>query len=109
MGEKNTVKSGIPAQKIPYAELEKMAIQLSQQNKEMYSQLQSMENGLAIKRLEFLFKVVKYKEAFTSDFVTTCIQEIEASLSMPEETTSEEVVCCDHTSTDESYSEPDIA
>lgn len=85
-------------EKLSYEDLNKACIQLSQQNKQMdeyiqkmRAQMQQMVMDLQTKRLDYLFKVLELSakngwEMFHNDFVIKCAQEIEESLTIPEET-----------------------
>jgi hypothetical protein len=64
--------------KLTYAELENIANNL-------YARLQSVEMSNMFKRLDYLFKVVNYREAFTPEFVKHCIEEIEMVMTLPTE------------------------
>lgn len=44
-----------------------------------------LEEQLMYKRLDYLFKVVENKSAFTSEFVDKCIKETESILTIPED------------------------
>lgn len=69
--------------KLSYEELENVANNL-------YARLQSADMANMFKRLDYLFKVVKYKEAFTPAFVESCIAEIEGVMTIPSEEMTEE-------------------
>lgn len=72
-------------QKLSYEKLEEVARQLAEQLKNANMKLQYLYQENSIKRLEFLFKVVKYANEFNSEFVTKCIEEIEEALTVKEE------------------------
>ena len=64
--------------KMSYEELENVASQLSQQVQHLYAKLQQADTTNIISRLQFLFKVVENRNAFTNkDFVDKCVKEIE--------------------------------
>ena len=62
--------------KLSYEELENVANNL-------YARLQQAEMSNMFKRLDYLFKVVKYSGAFTPAFVESCVAEIEGVLTIP--------------------------
>lgn len=81
-------------EKMSYEQLENIAHQLSNQNRQLYISLQEAKALNVTKRLDYLFKVVKYSERFNLEFVNSCISEIEESLKIEEtteENTNEEV------------------
>lgn len=43
------------------------------------------EEQLSYKRLDYLFKVVEYAGSFDMDFVKKCVEEIQESITIPEE------------------------
>ena len=105
--EMKAVPGGKPSEskdnrKLSYEELNsacaEMSQQIQQQNKyiqQMYAKMQQMEGALQMKRLDYLFEVVKLsmgegKYGFKAEFVESCIAEIEESLTIPETTDSEE-------------------
>lgn len=69
--------------KMSYEELEKIA-------HNMYVRLQQADMSNMFKRLDYLFKVAKYKDAFSEDFYNKCISEIEMIMTVPEEQTDAE-------------------
>ena len=68
--------------KLSYEELENVANNL-------YARLQQAEMSNMFKRLDYLFKVVKYSGAFTPAFVESCVAEIEGVLNVSAEETKE--------------------
>lgn len=97
----------VQPQKLSYEELNQacaeMSQQIQQQNKyiqQLHNQMQGMNFMLQNKRMEYLFKVVEISMKsdkswnFDSDFVSTCIKEIQEVLTIPqkgkEEKTGEE-------------------
>ena len=62
--------------KLSYEELENVANNL-------YARLQQAEMSNMFKRLDYLFKVVKYSGTFTPAFVESCVAEIEEVLTIP--------------------------
>ena len=62
--------------------------QLDYLQKENYAMKQQLQNTItvqAIKRMEFLFKVIENKDIFDEHFVKECIEEITISLTIPEQ------------------------
>ena len=76
--------------KVSYEQLENIAHQLSEQNKQMYMKLQEINYSNMFKRLDYLFKVVEFGAKFNTEFVMNCIDEIEALITIPEESTEKE-------------------
>lgn len=94
MEEKKTVKMNVASkeerpEKMSYEQLENVAHQLSEQAKQLYMKLQASNMTNTFKRLDYLFKVVENKESFDTDFVESCISEIESLMEIPEETEEE--------------------
>lgn len=75
--------------KIPYDDLMNIANNLSATNSELKRRLNDAMLGNFFTRLDFLFKVVKYKESFPDDFTKYCIDEIVESMKIQEENTRE--------------------
>jgi hypothetical protein len=84
---KEEVKDSV--KKLSYEELENVAKQLSAQGEELYKRLLKAEEMLAIRRLDYLIKIVELKDCFSKSFIEECVKEIENSLSIPEEKTKE--------------------
>lgn len=79
-------------EKMSYEQLENVAHQLSEQAKQLYMKLQRADMSNIFKRLDYLFKVVENAHAFSEEFTTKCVQEIEDLMTVPEvetETTEE--------------------
>jgi len=81
-----------PNQKLTYEQLNQACAEMSQQLQnqnayiqKMHQQMQEMNFALQTKRMDYLFKVVELKDRFSSDFVIMCTDEIEQSLTIPEE------------------------
>lgn len=72
-------------EKMSYEQLENIAHQLSEQNRQMYQQLQQANMTNVFKRLDYLFKVVENASHFTKDFYSNCIKEIESIMTITEE------------------------
>lgn len=71
-------------EKPSYEQLEREVAGLRSMNGQMMMQLQQMNMGNLFKRLDYLFKVVETKEAFSPEFVNKCAEEIELHLTIPE-------------------------
>lgn len=69
-------------QKLSYDELNNAALQLAEQNRKLYQEVQRLNTAGVIKRLEFLFDVLKYKDVFNVDFVNRTVAEIEEALTI---------------------------
>lgn len=76
----NTVKT----EKLSYEQLENVAHQLSEQNKQLYARLQEANMVNIFKRMEYLFKVIENGQAFSNEFVNKCVSEIEDLMTIPE-------------------------
>ena len=72
-------------EKMSYEQLENIAHQLSEQNKQLYMKLQTANMTNLFKRLDYLFKVVENGNMFKQDFLDKCIAEIEELMTVPEE------------------------
>jgi hypothetical protein len=75
--------------KMSYEQLELIAHQLSTQNKELHTQLKEVESQSFFMRLEFLFKVLDHRTAFSTvqignSFVEKCAKEIQFLMTIPE-------------------------
>ncbi len=71
-------------EKMSYEQLENVAHQLSEQAKHLYAKLQEANMTNMFKRLDYLFKVVENAHAFSEEFVTKCVAEIEDLMTVPE-------------------------
>lgn len=80
MEEKKEVR-----EKMSYEQLENVAHQLSEQSRQLYTKLQETNMTNMFKRLDYLFKVVENNDAFESEFVKKCSNEIMDLLTIPEE------------------------
>ena len=78
------------SQKMSYEQLEQVAHQLSEQARQLYSQLQKSNMTNMFKRLDYLFKVVENGHIFKQNFLEKCIAEIEELMTVPEESEEEE-------------------
>ena len=81
-----TTKETERPEKMSYEQLEQVAHQLSEQARQLYSQLQQSNMTNMFKRLDYLFKVVENGHMFKQDFLEKCIAEIEELMTVPEET-----------------------
>ena len=79
--------------KLRYEQLNEIAHQLSEQNRELYQKVQEMNMANIFKRLDYLFKVVDLSVEFKQEFVNKCKEEITTLMTLPkeEEATGEEV------------------
>lgn len=84
-----TVEMKTEQKKLSYEELNNIASQLSQQNQQLYAQLQKVNMTNAFKRLDYLFKVIENGAMFNPEFLNNCISEIEESLTIREEDTED--------------------
>jgi hypothetical protein len=76
-------------EKLSYEQLEEVTRQLTSQYKQLYNRFQEVNFANAFKRLDYLFKVVELYDHFNSDFVVSCTQEIENTLTLPENNNNE--------------------
>ena len=73
-------------EKMSYEQLENVAHQLSEQNRQLFAKLQELNMANMFKRLDYLFKVIENGHMFKQDFLEKCIAEIEEIMTVPEET-----------------------
>ena len=73
-------------EKMSYDQLESVAHQLSEQNRQLFAKLQELNMTNMFKRLDYLFKVIENGHMFKQDFLEKCIAEIEEIMTVPEET-----------------------
>lgn len=80
--------------KLSYEELEtvvhELHEQLEKQQKICVEKLQEMNYANLFKRMDYLFKVVEFKDMFTSDFVVGVVEELEKLLTLEKEEEKEE-------------------
>ena len=81
MEEKNVNEE---TQKMTYEQLESVARQLSEQNRELYTKLQQRDMMNIFKRLDYLFRVVENHTKFGKAFVDKCKDEIVTLMTIPE-------------------------
>ena len=86
MEEKNVNEE---TQKMTYEQLESVARQLSEQNKELYTKLQQMDMMNIFKRLDYLFRVIENHTKFGKAFVDKCKDEIVTLMTIPEKEDAE--------------------
>ena len=92
MGEKKEVVK--EKKELTYDELKNVAGQLQQQNKFLIEQLQKNEYADLHKRIEYLFKVLEYKNTFANTdngFVDEVISELISILKIEKQPEVEEV------------------
>ena len=72
-------------EKISYEQLEGVAHQLSEQNRQLFAKLQELNMTNMFKRLDYLFKVIENGHMFGQDFLEKCIAEVESLMTVPEQ------------------------
>lgn len=72
-------------EKISYEQLESVAHQLSEQNRQLFAKLQELNMTNVFKRLDYLFKVIESGHMFKQDFLEKCIAEVENLMTVPEQ------------------------
>lgn len=85
-------------ERIPYDKLLEIANGLQEQNKILQNQCQQMAKRIqelsefaAFKRLDYLYKTVELSDKFSPEFVVTCTEEIESTITItPEEVKEKE-------------------
>lgn len=77
-------------EKMSYEQLENVAHQLSEQNRQLFAKLQELNMDSVFKRLDYLFKVVENGHMFKQDFLEKCIEEIENLITVPEQEDNQE-------------------
>lgn len=78
-------------EKMSYEQLENVAHQLSEQNRQLFAKLQELNMANMFKRLDYLFKVVENGHMFKQDFLEKCIAEIESLMVVPEQEEGPEI------------------
>lgn len=73
------------SERMSYSQLENVAKQLSEQNRQLYQKLQEANISNTLARLNYLFKVVEFQENFSKEFSLKCKNEIEDILTIKEE------------------------
>ena len=79
-------------EKMSYEQLENVAHQLSEQNRQLFAKMQELNMANMFKRLDYLFKVVENGHMFDQDFLEKCIAEIESLMTVPEQEEEPETV-----------------
>ena len=64
------------SEKLSYEELENVAHQLSEQNRQLYAKLQEVNISNMFKRLDYLFKVVENASMFDLEFCTDLARDV---------------------------------
>lgn len=72
-------------EKISYEQLEGVAHQLSEQNRQLFAKLQELNMTNVFKRLDYLFKVIENGHMFKQYFLEKCIAEVESLMTVPEQ------------------------
>ena len=72
-------------EKISYEQLEGVAHQLSEQNRQLFAKLQELNMTNMFKRLDYLFKVIENGHMFKQYFLEKCIEEVESLMTVPEQ------------------------
>lgn len=72
-------------EKMSYEQLENVAHQLSEQNRQLFAKLQELNMASIFKRLDYLFKVIENGHMFKQDFLEKCIAEVESLMTVPEQ------------------------
>lgn len=78
-------------EKMSYDQLESVAHQLSEQNRQLFAKLQELNMANMFKRLDYLFKVIENGYMFKQDFLEKCIAEIESLITIPKQEEESEV------------------
>lgn len=72
-------------EKISYEQLEGVAHQLSEQNRQLFAKLHELNMTNVFKRLDYLFKVIENGHMFEQHFLEKCIAEVESLMTVPEQ------------------------
>lgn len=78
-------KNPRPEDQLTYEQLTTLCNQLGERCRVMQAQLQELQTLVTSKRLDYVFKVLELRELFSSDFIHTCVKEIEESLTITEQ------------------------
>lgn len=76
-------------EKMTYEQLENIAHQLSEQNRNMYAKLQELQSNMMLKRLDFLFRVLENEKMFPDEYIDSVVDEIRESLTIPDKEDNE--------------------
>lgn len=68
---------------LSYEELNNVARQLSEQNRQLQQMLQNTQN--VFRRLDYLFRVVEIKDFIPDDFKEACVKEIIELMTIPDD------------------------
>ena len=85
--EKNskTISMGKP-EKLSYEQLENFARQASARNTELGMKLNQAEMVInSFKRLDYLLRVIAQRDAYSPEFIKSCVNEVELMMTLPEE------------------------
>ena len=66
---------------------EQAAANLWSENRNLQNYIEKLRETLSMKRLDYLFACLKYKDLFNTDFISKCVAEIEEALTIVEEET----------------------
>lgn len=81
-------------QKLSYEQLNNICTQLYQENQKLIQRIQQTDLSNMFRRMDYLFMVLKYSEAFNDEeFVGRCVEELKEAISpreMKEEETEKE-------------------
>ena len=72
-------------EKLSYEQIENIAHQLSEQNRQLIAKLQELNMANMFKRLDYLFKVIENGHMFKQYFLEKCIEEVESLMTVPEQ------------------------
>ena len=72
-------------EKLSYEQIENIAHQLSEQNRQLFAKLQELNMANMFKRLDYLFKVIENGHMFKQYFLEKCIEEVESLMTVPEQ------------------------
>ena len=78
-------------ERMSYEQLENVAHQLSEQNRQLFAKLQELNMANMFKRLDYLFKVIENGHMFKQDFLEKCIAEVESLITIPKQEEESEV------------------
>ena len=76
--------------KLTYEQLNDACNQLFQQNRQLAQRNRELEDFWWTKRIDVLFKVIEHSSAFNSDFVVTCVEELENAIKIPQKEENKE-------------------
>lgn len=88
--QKKTKGTEEKQQKLTYEQLNDACNQLWQQNQMLTKRNKELEQFNMFKRLDYLFKVLEFKDTFSVDFVGDCVNEIEEAMTIPQTSDKEE-------------------